>query len=465
MALAQKRITMPATNSDFGGSRLLFRKGEKSSHSLNDFNVRGRHLDKVCYIDFLLYGTLLAPHSPVEGIEVLYPGYSMGGANQYQGFSVQVEKRGIDYFVDELDSFFSDYFSRAYAESQPDALLLSGGIDSAILLSYMRNPKCVTWGGWGPESTDIKFSRVNAKTFGVSRHEFVYVDYDRDEEIYKQSVRDLRIPLLFANAVPFIRMSEAGRHMGIRRWYMGQNADTISCAYASIEAVRRLTPFIRYIPAKSWLRAMAFSDARLRKLFLLSTGNIPELFAYFKSDGIYPNNSLRVPDGYFDDKNRILDTHTRPQTLTQRIVLAEEFMTEARRNQIIQNEVPRCFGIETRAPYHERSVIKTMLSVPDSITRMDSYGKIVLKRLAERRGVPAEVIQKGKKGLSYGHADFIKSGRHIPMWKKMVKDDFLNEFIDVRVLRETQRDNFSLFDRIRSLFWYGELVVRPLNLI
>lgn len=444
---------------DFSGSELLFYDAERFSTSLADFMHTGQVIDLNSIRDFLLFGSMLPPHTPLDGVSQLFPGESLhaqGIPPLYAELSYEVNDRSISWYVDAFDRALE----QCVADSEDvSAVLLSGGIDSAILLSYVpRGATCITWGGAGIRSSDVEFSRLSASAFGAGHHEIVLANADYDLELYKDAVRRLKFPLLFLGVVPFLRMAEAGKRMGIAEWLVGQNADTLFMSYPAPVLAKRLSILNAVTPFNP------LSLLQDRRRYLGSTASVPRLLAYFKSLGIFPGSWIDVPERYFEEKETLFRSIP-ARNRDQAIIVFEELVSEARRNQINQNEIPSLFGITSVCPFYERDVVALALGVPPRMRRMGRYGKVILKELAKKRGVPEAVIYKKKSGLSYGFKDFIGQNRHLPIWERMEQDPDLNACVDVRAVRAVHQDNYYTFSLLMSLHYWFDLVARPEGLI
>lgn len=445
------------------GSRTIFSDGNRETHALGDFIKTESMLDRRSIYDFIMYGTILAPYSPIMGTRMLFPGETANGDNEYSRL-VMPASVPVDELVDRIDALFQERIST----SSGAGLMLSGGVDSAILLSYLgSDTPCFTWSGSGEKSSDVIFSKITADAFRVQSHAFAYKDDRRDMEVYRSAVENLKIPILLGNAVPYLRMAQMAESQGVSSWYCGQNADTISIAYPA--------PFLTSMRLRAGqiipdvlLQAIAKLVPGRRKV-LLREKSILKLMAFFKSSGLYPGPWLTEPLEYFDTRETLLRKIIPYNlgTAEQQTILVEEFMTEARRGQILQNELPALYGIKTMCPYYFREVIMAGLSMefrkfPKAFR--NGYEKVIFRTLAERRGVPLEVLNKKKQGLSYNLKSTLDDSRTRMLWDEMVKDDFLNEFLDMALLRESNETNIFVFDAIRSLYYWGQWVARPLNI-
>ncbi|MBI2055045.1 MAG: asparagine synthase [Candidatus Sungbacteria bacterium] len=444
---------------NFEGDRLLWHDEARKLPLIYDFFEAHKAIDVFSIFDFILYGAVLPPHAPLLGVRQLFPGEMIKNGertNEYVNLDLTVRPRNIATMAAEFQKLLAEYFASFH--DTESAVLLSGGIDSAIIASFLGSrATAFTWGGWGEQSTDVRYAKETRKTFGLKEHHFVYADYKKDHEGYRKAVEALGIPLLFHNAVPHIRLAQAAAERGVKSWFMGQNADTVLVSYPAPIIIRRLIRLKKILPINPlhlWKR----------KGFLFSTASVVRLFAYFKSSGVFPGPWIKVPHGYFEEKEEIMRRYVPRGTLMQKIILIEELLTEARRNQIHQNEIPRLYNIDVRCPYYTRKFIEFALSLPDGARRKDHYGKAVFKELARLRGVPDVVIEKGKKGLSYGYKEFMARKMHIPIWDVMEKDDFMNHFLDMRKARAALQDNFLAFDVLRSLYSWGEWVAKKRGL-
>jgi len=448
----------PSFENDFSGSKLAFYNNSKVSRKLSDFMSPGRNINHTSIWDFLLFGSMLPPHSPLQDVSLLYPGERIGNESHgllYQEIPYAIKRLAPEQFVDEFDSCLKDYFA---AHPGVPAVLLSGGIDSAIIASYMpKGSAFITWGGRGEATDDVQYARISAEHFESGSHTMVFADYERDLALYKEAVIALGFPMLFNSAVPFLRMAEAAREIGVTNWFMGQNADTLFMSYPAPVLAKRLHYLNTVLP----LNPLALAPDRRRYLF--STPSIVRIFAYFKSLGVFPGDWIQIPEAYFEEKEVLMDSMP-ARTLDQRIIMLEEILTESRRNQICQNEIPALFGIDTLCPYYDQRFVELALSMPSALRSKNRYGKQIFKDLARRRGVPAEIIDKRKTGLSYGFEDLVESGAHIPVWNSMEKDDDLNTFVRVRKIREERQDDPLTFIMLSSLHYWLELVARPQGL-
>ena len=321
-------------------------------------------------------------------------------------------------------------------------ILLSGGIDSAIILSYLSKSSCpvyaYTWGGWGENTTDVVFSKISAKKFNVKKHKIIYSknNYSEEKRSFLKEIKSIKKPLNYHTAIPYIYLREEILKDGVDIVFNGQNADTLCMAYPAPVHVYKIDKFFKF--------------------FLLNNLITPlHLMRIFKSSGCY---KYIKPFLNFDYEKRILKYYKKINCLKigkqQKIVAMEEAFTESPYCQNHQKEILESRGIKVYNPYYDESFIKFMISLPDYYRKKDNYNKYLFYELAKNRNVPSEIINKPKKGLSYGYTDFLEKKLHISIFKEMIQDENINKFIDVNSIYKKDRNNFFLFDRLRSVYYF-----------
>lgn len=450
-----------------GGERLIFYndQGKVAADPYSLARPRAE-LNRAAIFDFLLYGTILPPNSIFSEVKSLFPGQKVEQRNGvlhldnpvYKKYA-EIEERNsmsLEEFANQLDQIFQKVITQSIQNNERIALMLSGGIDSAIIASYLpKTAVAITWAGWGEGSTDLRYAQMTAKSLGLADHLVCYPDDIQDRKLYRQALSELGYPFVFTAGAPYLRMAKKlDEHFHHQNYlaFQGQNADTITGAFRPTVLsyyFAKWHVFLRFVPFKRLL-------TRYRRKFFLTTSENPiELIAFFHSNGIYPGPWICIPKSYFDKKlQQIEEQLGHPMRNFQDQILMEELMTEARRNQYVQNYLPQMYGAGMKLPYYEREVIELFLRVPQKIRRQDNFGKVVLRRLAELRGIPQEVIEKGKKGLSYGQTDFFKKRLHLAVWDEIEQNEILNACINVKLLRSIKQNNPATFDVLSSLHYY-----------
>lgn len=444
---------------DISGKSTIYYNDKIISKNISDFDLINEKINDKAIYDFLLYGSILPPNSIYKNIKTLFPGedFNEGLVNnlEYKKLAqTKIINKKLDYFVDELDRMLQKYFNKKIKNSKNLAIFLSGGVDSGLLASYLpKETICVSWGGWGKKSTDLKFAEKTFQKFNFKKQIKVLFNYEEDKKLYKKIIQKTNIPFPLS-AIAYARMSkELSSEFNSEDvlCFSGQNADTITNAFDPTRITFFLSKINNFSPRFLFKKLKNYK----RKMLLLSTNNPLKLIAFFHSNGIFPGKWINVDKKYFKEKKHQVENQLGKKIKKiNDFILMDQLMTEARRNQINQNFIPSLYSIQTALPFYEKEIIELFLSVPYKIRKKEKFGKIILKKLAEKRGVPIEIINKPKKGLSYGYKDYINSKKHLKIWEEMEQNNFLNNFVNIKLIRKKHQNNFATFDILRSLHYF-----------
>lgn len=446
-----------------GEKNIYYDKSGKHSTDLADFDSFEQKINSEVIYDFLLYGAILPPQTIWAGVHSMFPGEQIiinrgqaASDNQlYKQFSrLRPLRENPDYFVNELDNLLAGYFAEQRKIHKKIGLFLSGGVDSGILASYLEpTDGCVSWAGWGPKTTDYLFAKTIAEKFNLKNHLVVFPDYEKDEQLFIDLIGQSREPFKLT-ALPYYRMAEKLEEFYGEKIFCltGDNADTAAGSFGEVVRVSKLARVNRALKYFPWRWFYGWQ----RKLFLLSTDNPFALSAWFHSNGIFPGRWLKLPSKYFQTKRALVELQLgkKINDFNDYILMGMLSTGVVRQMSAMRAVIGKNLGVEFGLPYCDQKVVSMFLRVPQSIRKSDNFGKIILKKLAAKRGVPQAIINKGKKGISYGYKDYLGQKRHLPLWDEMERHKQLNEFINIKMIRRKHQDNFFAFDILRSLHYY-----------
>lgn len=389
------------------------------------------------YKDFLLYGAIMDD------------GFSFDGHLNSDDFSdLKHGRKDISEkeILEKLDRLMNDYTNKVKEEIKDEkkvGILLSGGIDSANILSYLTGWKdkmvfAYTWGGWGKNTTDIIYSKFTAGRFkeNMAVHKAMFTDcnYEKEKEFYIEEIKKFKVPLDYSSVIPYIFLKKEILKDGIKIVFNGQNADTLFMAYPAPVKIYRLSLLFGLIGLDN-----IFNPFWMMRMFK-SVG----AWKYVFKDKFYKK---RI-DLFYNPINRL------PLSLQQKIIVMEEMFTETRSNQNHQKKLLESDGLKVYNHYYDRNFIRLAITVPDKLREKNGFSKYLLYKFAKMRDIPKEVIEKPKKGMSYGYKDFIDKKLHLPVWGEIRANKRLGAFLDVEKAYRKERDNFFLFDRLRSAHYF-----------
>lgn len=424
---------------------------------------------------FLRYRYTPSPLTVYEGIKKLAPGCCLVVENG----SVE-ERRWWNYApyvdrsikesdaVDALEELYEQAVARHLLSDVPVGLLLSGGVDSALLLALM-NRKGDGWRsfsvGFGDSYLDDELAdaRRSAELLGA-RHEEVRIDRLQFENTLSAVISCLEEPIATASIVPMYHVCECAartvkvaligqgpdelfggytRHLGLRygKYWRGLPAAARSFAKARLGGLRRNET------VKRALYSLDVADriARYQNVFSLAPADsIESLFL----DGLLaPGSGDRILDCWRDLMP--LMSHTEElggfQFLELRSSLPDELLMYA-------DKLSMAHGLELRVPYLDREIVEYVETIPDEIKMSWMSRKRLHKRVAESF-LPREIVMRKKRAFSQNIVDgwfsssmngkfgsYIEdASSHMYGW---LKYDAVNRLL--REHRLGQQDNYKL---------------------
>lgn len=144
----------------------------------------------------------------------------------------------------------------------PDGILLSGGLDTAVLCRLYRGlPLHAVTVGLGRRAPDLRFARALARRSGW-KHTVIVIGYEELLAALPPTVRVLRTfdPMTLRNNAVIRIALEKARSLGLKRVLTGDGSDEIFAGY-------------RFIFEKS-PRAMAYSLRRMREIMHFSANDL-----------------------------------------------------------------------------------------------------------------------------------------------------------------------------------------------
>jgi len=188
--------------------------------------------------------TTLGAHSMFEGVHTLEPGTALSidlgreplkpeKAHWHRGRPVDPTIT-LEAASDLLGAALADSVRRHLVSDVPVALMLSGGLDSAVLASLAGEEApalhAYTSGARGERGGDVESSRLLAQQTGLSHHE-VPLDEESFKSGWKHMVTELGVPLSTPNEVAIHALSRRLRADGHVVALSGEGSDELLGGY------------------------------------------------------------------------------------------------------------------------------------------------------------------------------------------------------------------------------------------
>jgi asparagine synthase (glutamine-hydrolysing) len=323
--------------------------------------------------------------------------------------------------VDELQNLYEQAMKRHLLSDVPVGLLLSGGVDSSLLLALMNqhgsgwNTYTVGYGSANFKDDELDDAAATAKHFGA-RHGSVELDRKSFEAALSRVVSLLEEPIASSSIVPMYLVCERARQ-DVKVALIGQGPDELFGGYVRHLGVHYGAQW-RALPA--WLRQalrlgierLPRSEALKRGVHSLSTE--PRMQRYRDVFALLPEDEL---DGLFRDgvlpegDDRDIIEHWRElegemedcdelgafQILEVRSSLPDELLMFA-------DKLSMAHGLEVRVPYLDRDVVEFATRLPAAFKIRHGQRKWLHRRVCERL-LPAEILARKKRGFAVNVVD------------------------------------------------------------
>lgn len=336
--------------------------------------------------------------------------------------------------IDELDALLADAVRCRLRSDVPLGALLSGGIDSSLVVALMqeassRPVKTYTIGFVEEEFDEARHAARVAEHLGTDHSELLLTAEDahslvpRLADIFDEPFADpsqlptLLVAQLARQEVTVALCGDGGDELfgGYNRYVYG--ARVLARVNRIPRAVRRsVGASIGSVSAPTWDRVHRLTAAvlpgvphehfgeRVHKLGnLLNAGSIGDMYRSLLSAWQQPEDllaeDLLVDRPANDDVNgRILDGGE-PTHLLDRMMLADQLMYLPDDLLAKVDRASMAVSLEVRAPLLDHRVVEFSWRLPRSLKVRGALGKWVLRQVLYRR-VPRAIVERPKMGFS-----------------------------------------------------------------
>jgi len=414
-------------------------------------------IDPEGLLDFFYFGYILDPRSAFRSIRKLPAGHwiefkngSLSAAQQYWDVPTYgtYEPASEEECLKELEVRLEEAVRVRLIADVPLGALLSGGVDSSIVVALMARSssspvKTFSIAFNNEQFSESGYARTVAQRFGTEHHELV-VEADIEQTI-DHLTRMLEEPFGDSSMIPTYHVSRMARqHVTVA--LSGDGGDELFAGYDRYLVGMKRQPFDR-VPR--WLgqayrnRIHGLVPAAVYGRNLLWNGSLPAGERYLDSvsylPGLHRERGLfspefaeaaaKLPDPMqqgraWHDSGPARDPLSRMLYVDTKSYLNGDILVKVDR-------MSMATSLEMRAPMLDHKFVEWAASLSAKWKFHGGNRKYILKKLAERVGVPPEVIYRKKQGFQMPLVDWMRQG---------LKDDLLQILLEPRT---TQRGYFQ----------------------
>lgn len=373
-------------------------------------------LDRGAVFDYLAYGKVHAPRTILRDVLKLEAGHWLRLDSKglklerfWRPESRKPERApSLGEAVERLDAVLSASVKGAMLSDVPVGAFLSGGVDSSLVASYMaehagsRKIQTFSVGFTGADSgvDESAHAKLAAETVGAEHHALMLPATVLDK--LEDSIGLLDEPIADSAILPTFLLSDFARKR-VKVALTGEGADELFAGYNRYKAawlnerLKRLPP-----PARALAAPLARRLGKGSVFDALPMGTAREWAEATASatpdqlkDVLHPDfwETARRADpmewlkdfGAMDELSDALE-------FDLRTVLADSLLMK------VDKSTMRA-SLEARVPFLNVPVIDYALSLPSEFKIRHFKGKYLLRRVAAKRGLPAQLVWRKKHGF------------------------------------------------------------------
>jgi asparagine synthase (glutamine-hydrolysing) len=466
LLLARDRFGKKPLHYALSEGRLLFASEIKAllagAPDLADVNPKG-------LLNFFYFGYIPDPHTAFEHVQKLPPGHLL----EFAGGNIQIrqywdlpnygvhEPKSEEECLEELEYRLAEAVRIRLASDVPLGALLSGGVDSSAVVALMaressRKVKTFSIGFSDGDFNEAGHARAVAQKFDTEHHE-LFVEPNIAETL-DQLTRSLEEPFGDSSIVPTFHVCRMARqHVTVA--LAGDGGDELFAGYDRYHSYLRRRRFHLFpLGTGAWYRGHVHSHIPTgwrgrRFLFNLS---LPKRDRYLDGVSLLPVTSrdrsvfsadfLAWADSQqspYDQFNHYFDARPASDALSEilyldaKTYLAGDILTKVDR-------MSMATSLEVRAPLLDHCFVEWAARLSPRWKIRSGQSKYILKKLAERLGVPRQVLYRRKQGFSMPLVHWFRSGPgtcllEILLEPKCTQRGYLNRIEVERRVREHRR--------------------------
>jgi asparagine synthase (glutamine-hydrolysing) len=372
---------------------------------------------------FLRYRFTPSPYTIIKGIKKLAPGTKLtvenGSYRVSRWYCYKPEPfaptKSADEATAELTELYKSAIRRQLISDVPVGLLLSGGLDSGLLLALMNLTKS-SWPtytvGYGSSYAHDELAEAaeSARRLGGEHHS-VTITKSTFEEILPKVVACLEEPVASSSIVPMYFVCERARQ-DVKVALVGQGPDELFGGYRRHLGLRYrglwsglpgwiqtpLSSAIAALPRNEALKRAAYSLAisgrmnRYQHVLSILPGNqIDGLF----QDGLLDANSVETVPECWRELESLMDSTDELgglQFLEMRSTLPDELLMYA-------DKLSMAHGLELRVPYVDKEIVEYVERLPASFKVRYRSQKWLHHRVCEAF-LPDAILKRPKRGFA-----------------------------------------------------------------
>jgi asparagine synthase (glutamine-hydrolysing) len=443
LLLARDRLGKKPLHYALHEGRLLFGSEIKAILGLKPHLAE---VDSEGLLQYLYFGYIPDASSAFRSIRKLPPGHFM----EFRNGDMRIRKYwdlpeygthptiSEEECLEELERRLAESVRIRLISDVPLGALLSGGVDSSIVVALMARAsskpvKTFSIGFRAEQFNESEYARMVAERFGTDHHELI-LEPDLEETLHYLTGM-MEEPFGDSSMLPTYYVCRMARRQ-VTVALSGDGGDELFAGYDRyLVAMERP----KYDPLQRWLgpiyrdRIHGLIPAGMYGKNLAWNASLNERDRYLDGLSFFPalhrernlftlefvENARRLPDPLLEwqriyDGAPAKDRLGRLLYLDTKTYLTADILTKVDR-------MSMATSLEVRAPMLDHEFVEWVTTLPVEWKYRAGTRKHILKKLAERLGIPPTLLHRRKQGFQMPLADWMRDGSKSRFWGMLLE--------------------------------------------
>ncbi|MEO8464117.1 MAG: asparagine synthase (glutamine-hydrolyzing) [Gammaproteobacteria bacterium] len=405
----------------------------------------------------LMPGHLLTINGTTVGEQrAYYSPESHVARDQYLEFSGMPERAVVDRF----DELIKAGVESRLVSDVPVGTLCSGGIDSSLVTALCTHSLGKSVAAFNVaiqgyhELDENRFAQTVADSLGIQLLTYSLTGADFRRTLTRAMYHSDE-PLTHANSIAYLLVCEFARQQGVTVLLSGEAADELFGGYRHrhrrIGHIAKAQRVLKHAPP--WLRrAMSLLGYVADGVPLAAFGGYPGLLGHSTSFiDRYARETLRLR---CEEAYAFVENETERAILSGMLADVTDFLAPLLSR---LDRMSMAASIETRCPFLDHRIVHAAVNLPMKFKLRGNTDKWILKEVA-RRYVPAEIVDRKKKGFPLPVADYLAPLAN----RKFFEHGFCTEVLEMQApgllhTVDNWRSNVHGFFNLLALEIWGRL--------
>ena len=378
----------------------------------------------------------------------------------------------FDEALEEYDFLVRKAIKRQLMSDVPIAIMLSGGVDSALLAHIAQEisgNKFDTFSvGFDLKTgaNELEDAAETSKWLGSNHHELILDELkfkDNSEDLIKM----LEEPVGSQSLYPFYYLTQEIHNKGFKVALSGQGVDESMAGYNRYnfqnifdnyshplwKILKISAPFLKNDKIRRGINAISEKNRSKRFIESYSFFEQKDLKNLLKSNQFSKNHFEDQLLNLINDKASLYDLNSKNGLdymlmMDTRTALTDDLL-------LYTDKLSMQNSIEVRVPFLDIELMKFVESLPTTFKSTVSKNKILHKKLAEKY-LPSEIIYRKKKGFYIPRNEWYKSETGLHFKEQILNDqgefnELINKHVVAKMFDDHRSGKYNYEDQLYSL--------------